>query len=360
MNRYAWFLLLAICTLHTPCAAQATWPSPEVEQMYNQARDYMSIGNVKQAIILYQQAIPLAPDNPLLFRDLGKAYYLNGNYPDAHKTLESVIKTKEADAQTFQIMAACETAAIDPKAAKSTLEKGLKRFPNSGMLYHDLGKYQEDAEDYPAALTAWLDGIERDPVYYVNYYEATRIYSRTSRPVWAILYGELFVNIESQTPRAEETRKMVMDAYRRIYNTPGTTVPEFKKVKAQQVNTFEDAVYTTLLHLAPLVLDGITTENLTMLRTRFQMDWFQNYGNQYPFTLFTYQDNMTRSGFFDVYNEWLFGKTENKQLYDSWNKFHAGAMQQFTLWKAQHKLVPATSDFYNDKKMNEVFPKNKK
>ncbi len=342
------------------CVAQSAWPSPEVEQMYDQARTYMTNGNVKQAIILYQQAIPLAPDNPLLFRDLGKAYYLNGNYAEAKKTLESVIKTPQADEQTFQVMAACQTADRDTKGTKNTLEKGISHFPNSGMLYHELGKYYDEEGEVPAALSKWLDGIQRDPAYHVNYYEAARIYATTSHPIWAILYGETFVNMESQTQRADETRKLIMDAYRKLYNTTATNAPEFKKVKETQATSFEEAVYTTYLHLSPVVLDGITTENLTMLRTRFQMEWFATYASQYPFTLFSYQDNMTRNGFFDVYNEWLFGMAESKQIYEAWNKFHAGSIQQFTLWKAQNKLVPAATDFYNDKKMSEVFPKKKK
>jgi len=361
MSRYIQHVLIFLLSwVSVTCTAQATWPSPEVEQMYNQAREYMTNGNVKQAIIVYQQAIPLAPDNPLLFRDLGKAYYLSGNYTDAHKTLESVIKTKEADEQTFQVMAACETAANDDKSAKKTLEKGIDKFPNAGLLYHDLGKYYDNNNDAPHALATWLDGIEKDPAYHVNYYEAARIYATTNKPVWAILYGEIFVNIESQTPRAQETRTLIMDAYRKLYNTPKAAVLEFKKVKEAEPTNFEDAVYTTLIHLSPVVLDGVTTENLTMLRTRFEMEWFSTYADKYPFTLFSYYDDMTRNGFFDVYNEWLFGMAENKQLYDSWNKFHAGSIQQFTLWKAQHKLIPVANDFYNNKKMNEVFPKKKK
>lgn len=361
MRPIARCLLFIVILLGAFCAeAQTSWPSPEVEQMYNQAKDYMTSGNVKQAIIVYQQAIPLAPDNPVLFRDLGKAYYLNGNYKEAKTTLESVIKTQQADAQTFQIMAECATAMGDDKTAKSTLDRGIGRFPNSGILYHDLGKFYDNNGDPAAAITAWLNGIEKDPTYHVNYYEAAKIYASTNKPIWTILYGEIFVNMENLTPRAEETKKMIMDAYGKLYNTPESAVPEYKKLKQLAPTNFEEAVYTTFIHLAPVVLDGITTENLTMLRTRFEMDWFATYANKYPFTLFSYFDEMTRNGFFDTYNEWMFGMVENKQLFDSWNKFHAGSIQQFTQWRVQHKLVPVATDFYNNKNTSNVFPKNKK
>ena len=81
------YILIIALLLHCsfPVIAQTKWPSPEVEQMYNQARDYLSQGNIQQAIITYQQAIRIAPDQMLLYRDLGKAYFLGGNYKEAQR-----------------------------------------------------------------------------------------------------------------------------------------------------------------------------------------------------------------------------------------------------------------------------------
>jgi Tfp pilus assembly protein PilF len=356
------FITLLLFCFGAADAQEGTWPSPEVQQMYEQGRDYLTAGNLQQAIIVYEQAVRLAPDQMVLYRDLGKAYYLSGKYDAAEKTLEPLLKSTEADAESYQVMASSLSAAGDKKKAKATLQKGLERFPKSGILYHDLGKIFENDNETVYALETWLDGIQNDPAYHVNYYEAARTYSTSNKVIWTIIYGEIFINIEHETPRAMEMRKMVLDAYKSLfYNVPTGDLPEFGKArKEDEVNSFEDAVRSTYMKLSPVVTDGITVENLTMLRTRFLMDWAANYGNKYPFSLFSYQDNLLRNGFFDIYNEWLLGRADNEKEYDSWNKFHAGVMTQFQAWQAQNPLHPVASDFYNDKKVDDIFGKKKK
>lgn len=361
MNRIRTFILGCSIMLCSGMAfGQTVWPTPEVEQMYQQARNYLSQGNLRQAIVTYQQAIQLAPDVMVLRRDLAQAYILSGNYEDATKQLDPVLKTGMADEQCFQLAAASMASQNEAKKARNIISKGLERFPHSGLLYHELGKQYDDAYETESALKAWLDGIEADPAYHVNYYEAARTYMAGSRMVWAILYGEIFVNMEQQTARANETRKMLLSAYKRLFYTPvGNDLPAFGQDKKENVQGFEAAVKATFMKLAPVVGDGITTENLIMVRTRFLMEWENTYAAQYPFTLFRLQDDLLRNGNFDVYNQWLFGKAENMQQYEAWNKFHEGVYTAFNSWISAHRLQPVASDFYNDKKTKDLFPKKK-
>lgn len=358
VRRY--LLVAGIALASVQVFAQTSWPSPEVEQMYQQARNYLTSGNIRQAVVTYQQAIQLAPDVMVLRRDLAQAYQLSGNYQDAYKQLEPVIKSGAADEQCFQIAAASLVAQGEAKKSKSILSKGIERFPHSGLLYHELGKQYDDVNDEENALKAWLDGIEAEPGYHVNYYEAGRTYMISNKPVWAIIYGEMFINMEQQTPRANETRKMLLAAYKKLYYTPVTgELLGFGQNKKEIVGSFEAAVKATYMKLAPVVSDGITTENLIMLRTRFLMEWQTAYAAQYPFTLFKFQDDLLRNGNFDVYNQWMFGRAENQQQYDAWNKFHEGEVKAFTAWVGQHRLMPVAGDFYNDKKVKDIFAKNK-
>lgn len=334
-----------------------TWPSPEVEQMYKQATEQLSKGYLQQAILTYKQLIPLAPDQIVLYRDLGKAYYLTQDYVQAYKTLEPLIKSDDADAQSYQIMAASLKASGEKKKTRSILLKGIDRFPRSGLLYHDLGLFYEDDNDMPKALEAWLTGIEVKPSYHLNYYEAARAYAQSDKPIWTILYGEVFVNMELRTPRSEETRKMVFDAYRKLYSTVPADVMAYGKTQDRDVILpFEETVLDIYMKLAPVVSDGITAENLTQLRTRFIMDWFtQNNGVRYPYNMFSYQDSMIRYGYYEIYNEWLFGKAENEQLYEAWNRYHVGDMEDLDVWFREHPFRPLNSDFYNDKKVDRIF-----
>ena len=86
------------------------------------------------------------------------------------------MKSGEADEQTYQVMGAIQLASGDKKKARNTLQKGIERYPKSGILYHDLGKLYEEQDEMENALTAWLNGIEQDPAYHLNYYQAARSY----------------------------------------------------------------------------------------------------------------------------------------------------------------------------------------
>jgi len=356
---YRCFYLIAflLCSPVTGALAQISWPSPEVAQMYQQARGLMTSGSFTRAIVAYQQLVPLAPGVMEVYRDLGRLYYLTGAYEEANKTLSSVINSNAADKETYQIAAASYAVQKEYKKARSILQQGIERFPHAGLLYHELGKQHEDRDEREQALAAWLDGIEADPAYHVNYYEAARTYMATGSMVWAILYGEIFLTREHQTPRAQETRKLMLAAYKRLYRAPRhRTAPEYGKSRAETPpKSFEEAVERTLLKLAPVVSDGFSTENLIMLRTRFIMAWDQTYARQYPFSLFDWHDRLLQQGYFDAYNQWLLGVAENAQAYEAWTSFHKGAVEAMAAWTEQYPYRAGTRDFYNDKKVKDLF-----
>ncbi len=342
--------------------AQTGWPSPEVEALYKSAQASLASGAFRQAIASYQQAIALAPGQMILYRDLASAYLLSGNYNRAESTISSVIEKGEADAQSYAIASAIQTALKEDKKARRLLDKGIERYPASGFLFHEKGKYYEEQGELQDALKYWLEGIAADPAYHINYYDAARAYMQTSKPVWAILYGETFVNLERFTPRSNETRKLLLSAYRRFYATPDAAdVPRFgKNASSAAPRSFEEAVSQTLLRLAPVVADGISTENLTMLRTRFTMDWMASGAAKYPFTLFNHWDDLLRAGHFDAYNQWLFGRAENGAQYEAWVKFHPEAVKNYEAYYGQHPLLPTAADAYNDGVLKGIFLKAQK
>lgn len=363
---YKYFRLLTVCiTLSVNAFCQnADWASPEVEQMYYQAKDYMSKGGVKQAIVLLQQAIQLSLGTPVLYKDLAYGYNLTGAYDNAYKTIEPLIKNKQTDEQTYFIAGNALYGMGEKKKAKSMYEKGIKQFPHSGLLYHELGNYYNENNDPEYALRSWLEGIEQDPSYHVNYYEAAKIYAGTDQPMWAVFYAEMFINMEKETQRSMDARRLMLMAYSKIFSTIGTGyTPKYKNTSTTATPRnidFEKAVMELYLQLAPVMSDGITAENLTMMRTRFIMEWTTNYAVKFPFSLFIYQDKMLRDGQFDAYNQWLFGKAENEALYNSWVQFNPNAIPGINAWMLRNRFFPTSADFYNTKEVSMLFAKKKK
>lgn len=154
---------------------------------------------------------------------------------------------------------------------------------------------------------------------------------------------------------------MLFAAYKRLFFTPsGKEAPLFGSgSKNEQAHSFEEAVTGTYMKLAPVVSDGISTENLIMLRTRFIMEWRVHYAARYPFELFSRMDQLLRDGEFDAYNQWLFGKTEDADQYNAWNKFNTGKIAELEEWLRQNPFKPNTGSFYNDMKIKGLIPKKK-
>jgi tetratricopeptide (TPR) repeat protein len=361
MKLYQQKLYLQLMLLFTVSGlrAQEVWPAPEIEQMYRHAQEYMGRGDLNDAVITYKQAIALAPDKIVLYKELGNAFYLSGKFAEAEETLSPVCAKPEADTTCYRLLAASQAAQNDNKKALSTLQKGLLRFPLSGLLYHEQGKVFTLEEKPEAALNAWLDGIAKEPEYAPNYYEASLRYLDTKKVLWGLLYGEIYLDIAHDTAGDENIKNKLFAGYKTLFDGfAAEEAPQYgKSQSAKPAKKFEEAVMQVYSRLTPVVSDGISTENLTMVRTRFLMDWFSGYGSKYPFSLFSYQDSLVSYGRFDIWNEWLFGKAESVPEYNAWNTFHDGAISRTRAWQSGYLLHPVVQDSYNDRDMDGLFKK---
>ncbi len=342
----------------TSASAQESWPSPEVAQAYRHAQEYMVRADYNDAITTYKQAILLAPGKTVLYKELGNVLYLSGKYKEAEQTLTPVCAKSGADASCFQMLAASEAAQGKNKEGLSTLKDGLKRFSSSGLLYHEQGNILFHENKKEAAVNAWLNGIAKEPAYAPNYYEATITYLGASKTIWGLLYGEMYLDMPHDTTNDSLLKGKLFTGYKKMFDGFATDAPQYGKSQTSKpAKSFEEAVLQTYSQLTPVVSDGITTENLTMVRTRFLMDWFSTYGNKYPFSLFAYQDTLIKYGRFDIWNEWIFGKTESETEYNAWNTFHEGAINRTIDWQTKHPFRPSIPDNYNNREMDGIFYK---
>ena len=346
--------LYCFCSI-TIIYAQDSQQSPETEQMMNNARQFLQRGNLKDAITTYKQAIVLVPGKTILYEQLGNALYLNGTFKEAEGVLQQATANADCGEESYRLLAASREQLGNKKGAKIALNKGISRFPSSGSLYNELGNEYSSEQKEEQALNAWIDGIAKAPAFADNYYKAASLYLSSNRPLWGLLYGEIFLYMAHDATEDDSLKKRMYAGYRTLFDNIGTN----QKQQVKNRNSFEEAVLATYSQLTPVISDGVSTENLTMVRTRFLMDWFTAYGKKYPFSLFTYQDELIRGGHFDLSNQWLFGKAESERDNAAWNLFHEGDMSRYNKWQAAHRLAPEATDAYNDKDMNGLFNKMK-
>jgi hypothetical protein len=121
-------------------------------------------------------------------------------------------------------------------------------------------------------------------------------------------------------------------------------------MKDQQNNSeFAKAFLAAMGRQASLVNKGVTTEVLTMVRTRFILDWYATNAAKYPHRLFDYQQQLIREGMFNAYNQWLFGTTENLAAYDNWIKTHQPEYDAFTAFQASRVFKIPQGQYYQTK-----------
>lgn len=356
MRRFLFSTLLGALSAFA-AGAQTIWPSPEIERVYTQGREALTQGDARTALNLFRQVADLAPDVPEARRDLAQALVLTGDAEGALRELEPLFKGREADASVYRIGVQAYTAQKKGDAALRLVREGIRRNPESGELYGAMGDMEAATNRQEEALAAYLEGIERDPNYYLNYYKAANIYIFSKKIIWAILYAETFLLYEHQTPRATDTRNLLFSAYRRFFfpnETDERLNPGSTRIQTGRASNFEDAVVQTLRRQAPVISDGVTTENLIMLRARFLAEWSDAYARKYPYALFRYQDSMVRIGVFDAYNQQLLGRAEQGSGFEAWNKMNPKAIPEFAAWAASHPFRAALGEFYNNKRTKDV------
>ena len=330
--------------------AQEIKLTPEVQTMLVNAHDYAVRGNYKDAITIYKQAILITPGQKKIYNLLGEALYKSGDFNGAISILQPLLEQKQADTLTYHVLATCYTAKGKNREGLSILIRGLEEFPNSGLLFHKMGEIFQSDNIPEKALFAWTTGICKDPAFPGNYENAATAYLQGNKKIWGLVYGEIFIGLNTDTIRCAAMKNLLWEGYTSFFAAIANNTPEFgKQPSPGKAKTFEDAFVSTYTKLTPVVSDGLTAETLTMIRTRFLMEWYSSgYAVEFPFTLFTMQDNMLRNGKFEIYNEWLWGNAESAPSYTIWNTFHEGDIDRFLKWQAGHQSYPTTGQCYND------------
>jgi hypothetical protein len=220
-------------------------------------------------------------------------------------------------------------------------KKALKKFPKSGPLYSEYGELLFAAKDF-SAIQLWEKGIEADPAYSGNYYNAALYYFYAKDKVWSLIYGEIFVNMESLSERGAAMKQQLLQAYKEKLFAEADLMKGEEKNKSE----FAKAFLQSISKQSSLANKGITTETLTMIRTRFILDWYSNSALRFPYKLFDFQKQLISEGMFDAYNQWLFGATENLAAYENWMKTHSEEYNNFNNFQKSRVFRMPQGQYY--------------
>jgi tetratricopeptide (TPR) repeat protein len=315
------FFLIAVSLSAITAFAQPDDP----KKLQETARTFMQNGDYDNAIIVLNRALQADKNNLDMQKDLAMTYYLKQDYTKALEVVNIMEDRSDADVQVFQIAGNVYRAVEMVKDCDKMYRKGLKKFPRSGPLYSEYGELLWQKKDF-TAINQWEKGIELDPGYSGNYYNAAMFYFYAKDKVWSLVYGEIFVNMESLSERGAAMKELLLKSYKEKLFADA----DLMKGEEKNSNEFVKAFLTGMGKQSSLTNLGINTEVLTMIRTRFILDWYETYAGKFPYKLFDYHQQLIKDGMFDAYNQWLFGAVENLAAYENWTKTHTEEYKNFS------------------------------
>ncbi|HNM35396.1 MAG TPA: tetratricopeptide repeat protein, partial [Chitinophagaceae bacterium] len=292
-------------------------PNQTAKELHETARTFMRQGDYDNALLVIKRAAEQDPDNLEILKDLAFLYFLKRDYANAMQIGKVIIDRPDADVQSFQILGLTYKAIAEYKECKKLYKKALAKFPESGVIYNEYGELLAMDNDLNNAIVQWEKGIEVDANYSSNYYNAVKYYAQNPNPelLWIALHGENFVNLESYTARTKEIKKIILEAYKKMYAYSNLLENTPKKTSG-----FETAVLSILNNSKDIANNGINAESLMAIKARFVLDWFKGKQQKFPFRLFDHYQHMLKEGIFDAYNQWLYGSVANADAYELWIK----------------------------------------
>src|SRR5436190_3027438 len=205
------YLLICCVFLLPGVAALAQADDPKA--LYENAKTFMQSGDFDNAIIILNRALQIDKNSLDMRKDLAMSYYYKRDYIKALEQVKLLLDRDDADVVSFQIAGNVYKALEQVKDCEKVYKAGLKKFPGSGPLYSEYGELLWAAKDY-SAIDQWEKGIEVDPGYSGNYYNAALFYFFTKDKVWSLIYAEIFVNMESLGERGAAMKQMLLQGYK--------------------------------------------------------------------------------------------------------------------------------------------------
>ena len=173
-------------------------------------------------------------------------------------------------------------------------------------------------------------------------------FGNTTEKVWAVIYGEVYCNLSSDSDRISQVGSLVFQWYDKSLSKKGNDLSidltENTQSSQKQV-PFESQFEQSFLMGAIGLKDDLrplSIQKLTEIRKNQLLLWNQK---RLPHTeLVRRQEAILAAGHFDAYNYWLF-KGARAEEFNEWFKEHQAQFQAWLDWQGKNKFNIQAPDF---------------
>ena len=339
MTKYILFFLLLPASFVS--IAQKNKKKEYADGYGKQALVFMDQGKPDAALEMLRKAQKLDPANINYPYEMAFAFYTKKAYDKAIQILEKLRSHKDVYSKVYQLLGNSYDEINNTTKAIETYTTGLVLFSKAPELYLELGNVYNKNKDYITALKYYEKGIEVDPKFPSNYYWAAKLYCTSTEKVWGMIYGEIFMTIERNTPRTGDISRLLYNTYLnqiRFYADSSFTVNFSRPATAGAKPTFVKDVYEGILKLSIVNEHAVTLASLCRIRKNFIEYYYKNNIYQtYPNVLFDYEYKAYRSAHSDAFTYWLLSEGD-KPAFTKWVNENPAAWQKFLGWLLQYSI----------------------
>lgn len=339
MVRIGIFLFVCCCTTAQLLAQQPD--TAKIGQLARQAVKLMDRNLPQEAIRSWDEAITLRPGFVPYKYERAICFMMLKDYNTASQALLPIYKDSSLFDRGYQLLGNCYDFMDDTAKARKYYHEGLQAWPSSGRIHFELGNAAYMDKDQKGALEWWTKGASAEPMFATNYYQICVTFANTPFRFWAVLYGEVFLNLERASQRTVEISELLFKTWSASIK-PGTDDPINLASDALLIEPSSDGgktmnfptafEYTTATSVVAAKVKGplakLSIEQLVDIRTQFAHAWkAAGYLQKYPNDLLAFHVSMLDSGWLTEYLWWLssYGNTdemrayyrENEQRYDT-------------------------------------------
>lgn len=352
LSKYLCASLIAILFFSTPVFSQ-TDTDPNRAKLV-EAIKLMDKGELDASITMLKDLQKLDPNNYTYNYELAYAFFIKKDYPAVIELLEKLKTNKDANDLVYQLLGNTYDMSGNAEKAVQTYTDGLKLFPNSGKLYLESGVMNLKKNDLGAATKIFQKGTEVDPKFPSNYYWLSKLWMTTPEKLWGLMYGEIFMNLESNSKRTAEISKLLFDTYKSEIKITGpghfsvsfsnNNVVNPNEKNPDKLLPYGVTVYERLLMVSALGLKEVNINTLDSIRTNFVGEYFKGKtAVTYPNMLFSYQKKVAEAGHIASYNHWILQKGD-EELFKTWVAANTEKWQAFLQWYTANRLLPDASN----------------
>ena len=323
-------------------------------------------GEFSTSIELWKKAAAMDPDNIIYQYEIAYTWNAQKNYQKALCTLRPLVGRVDEVDSVYQMLGNVYSDLNKPDLAIATYEEGLKKFPDSGKLYLELGTTHLRLGKPDQAVAFYEKGIARDPQFPSNYYRAAQLFAHSTEKIWAVLYGEVFLNLERNTKRSYDISKLLFDIYSKSISVNSRTKAgvDFSRraksfagerskepVPAFFERDFENAMSLATEKAAKAEGKGnLSISAINEIRRAFLDIWFEKgLNSKYPNSLFDWQTTLSEKGFLETYNYWVLNQGDPGE-FRKWVSGHEATYDEFVRWFSKNPMNVTTDNYVHRKR----------